>query len=70
MTVCMYDQNSLVFTFQNSFAKDIHVPHFCLQITFTAHKAASDSLNEQQNGNWNDVGNRYDMWQDDAPFSI
>lgn len=66
----MYDQDSLVFTSQNSFAKDNHVPHFCLQITFMAHKAASDSMNEQPNGNGNDGGNRYDIRQDDVPFSI
>lgn len=57
----MYDQDSLVFTSQNSFAKDNHVLHFCLHITFMAHKAASDSMNEQPNGNQNDVGNRYDI---------
>lgn len=38
-----YDQDSLVFTSQNSSARDNHVPHFCLQITVTAHKAAADS---------------------------
>jgi len=47
----MYEEDSLVFASQNSFAKDNHVPHFCLQISFTAHTAPSDSMNEQANGN-------------------
>lgn len=58
------EQDSLVFTSQNSSAGDNHVPHFRLQITVMAHKAAADSTSEHPNSNGNDAGSGDGVWQD------
>lgn len=66
--VAAYDQDSLVFTSQNSSARDNHVPYFCLQITVMAHKAAADSrTSTQTEREW--CGSRDGVWQDSVPFA-
>lgn len=65
-----YERDSLVFTSPNSSAGDNHVPHFCLQITVMAHKAAADSANEHPNRNGNDAGSGDGVWQDALPLAM